>query len=147
MARPIPPRLEQFKHIAADTVRFGDTDRIGHVNNAVFATYFETGRITLLHDPVIGIIPPGCTLVLARITIDFLAELQWGGMIKVATAVMELGTSSVSFIQALYKDGTCPARAESVVVLIDTATRRPRPWPEDARSKLEVLRLAADGHR
>jgi acyl-CoA thioester hydrolase len=33
-----------FENWVAESVRYGDTDRQGHVNNAVFATYSESGR-------------------------------------------------------------------------------------------------------
>ena len=33
-----------------DNVRFADLDPNQHVNNAVYATYFETGRVTLMKD-------------------------------------------------------------------------------------------------
>jgi acyl-CoA thioesterase FadM len=41
------PRLEDFPYRLTDNVRFADLDPNQHVNNAVYATYFETGRVTL----------------------------------------------------------------------------------------------------
>ena len=40
------PRLEDFPYRLSDNVRFADLDPNQHVNNAVYATYFETGRVT-----------------------------------------------------------------------------------------------------
>lgn len=37
-----PPRLEDFPYRQTDNVRFGDLDPNHHVNNATYATYFET---------------------------------------------------------------------------------------------------------
>ena len=34
-----------------DNIRYRDTDRQGHVNNAVLSTFPETGRVELLYDP------------------------------------------------------------------------------------------------
>jgi acyl-CoA thioester hydrolase len=34
-----------------DNIRYRDTDRRGPVNNAVFSTSPETGRVELLYDP------------------------------------------------------------------------------------------------
>ena len=42
--------LEAFPTQVTENIRYGDTDRQGHVNNAVYATYFESGRVDLLHD-------------------------------------------------------------------------------------------------
>ena len=44
------PRLEDFPYRLSDNVRYGDLDPNQHVNNAVYATYFETGRVTLMKD-------------------------------------------------------------------------------------------------
>jgi len=52
------PRLEDYPYRLSDNVRFADLDPNGHVNNAVYATYFETGRVTLVKDPSYGLMPP-----------------------------------------------------------------------------------------
>ena len=44
-------RLGDFAGQAYDKLRYGDTDRQGHVNNAVFATFMETGRVELIYSP------------------------------------------------------------------------------------------------
>ena len=51
------PRLEDFPYRLTDNVRFADLDPNGHVNNAVYATYFETGRVTLMKDHTRGLVP------------------------------------------------------------------------------------------
>ena len=38
----IPQDLKEFPLISADKLRYGDTDRQGHVKNAVFMTFLET---------------------------------------------------------------------------------------------------------
>ena len=53
------PRLEDFPYRLSDNVRFADLDPNQHVNNAVYATYFETGRVTLVKDRSNGLMPPG----------------------------------------------------------------------------------------
>ena len=44
------PRLEDFPYRISDNVRYADLDPNQHVNNAVYASYFETGRVTLMKD-------------------------------------------------------------------------------------------------
>ena len=53
------PRLEDFPYRLSDNVRFADLDPNGHVNNAVYASYFETGRVTLVKDRSMGLMPAG----------------------------------------------------------------------------------------
>ena len=67
MPSPKPPRLGDFPIRVSDVIRFGDLDRQGHVNNAVFATYFASGRVGLIYDPENGLQVPGATSVVARL--------------------------------------------------------------------------------
>src|SRR5262245_61578037 len=135
--RAAPPRLEVFPVRVPDLIRFADIDRQGHVNNAVFSTYFETGRVAIIHDAKEGLQVAGATSVLARVEIDFLRELHWPGTVEVGTAVAEIGRSSYVFVQAIYRDGLCGATARSTMVLIDAATRRARPLPPELIERLK----------
>jgi acyl-CoA thioester hydrolase len=122
-----------------DIIRFGDLDRQGHVNNAVFATYLESGRVGIMYDAEHGLQVAGTTTVLARIEIDFIRELHWPGTLEVGTAVAAIGRSSYTFGQAVFHDSACAATARTTLVLIDAATRRPRPLPPDLIARLEQL--------
>jgi acyl-CoA thioester hydrolase len=122
-----------------DKLRYADTDRQGHVNNAKFATFLETGRVAFLYDPAAPLAPPGCEFVLARLAIDFLAELRWPGAVDIGSAILTLGRSSVTIGQGLFVGDHCVAAAESVVVLTDTTTRRSTPMPESVRARLTAL--------
>jgi acyl-CoA thioester hydrolase len=130
---------ESFPARTFDKLRYGDTDRQGHINNAVFATLFETGRVSVFHDPAQPLLAPGRSFVIARIIIDYKAELFWPGTVEIGTAVKAVGNSSVTFSQALFQAGKCAATAESVVVQIDTATRRSAPLDDAAKIRLAAL--------
>jgi acyl-CoA thioester hydrolase len=134
-------RLEDFPIRVPETIRFADMDRQGHVNNAVYPTYFETGRVGLIYDPENGLQVEGCTTVLARLEIDFLKELRWPGTVEVGTAIEEIGRSSYVFAQAIFHGGACAARGRSTMVLIDRATRKATPLPAELVGRLERLRL------
>src|SRR5664279_3987023 len=121
------PRLEDFPYRLSDNVRFGDLDPNQHVNNAVYATYFETGRVTLMKDRSLGLIPEGLTWIMVRLDIHFRAELRWPGKIELGLAVTKLGRTSVTFEQAVFSEETCVASAQAVTVLIDERTRKPTP--------------------
>jgi acyl-CoA thioester hydrolase len=137
--RPGLPRIEDFPVRVPDIIRFADMDRQGHVNNAIYPTYFETGRVLRIYDPQEGLQVEGCTTVLARIEIDFLKELRWPGTVEVGTAIAEIGRSSYVFAQAVFHDGACAARARSTMVLIDRATRKARPLPPELVARLKRM--------
>jgi acyl-CoA thioester hydrolase len=121
------PRLEDFPYRLTDNVRFADLDPNEHVNNAVYATYFETGRVTLMKDQGYGLMPPGLAWIMVRLDIHFRAELRWPGTIEMGLGVAKFGRTSVTFEQVVFSAGTCVASAQSVSVLIDENTRRPTP--------------------
>jgi acyl-CoA thioester hydrolase len=128
-----------FRQWTFDKLRYGDTDRQGHVNNAVFATFCETGRVTFLYDPEDPFAPPGTEFVVVRLTLDFRAELHYPGRVDIGTRLLSLGRSSFHVGQGIFKDGTCHATAESVMVLLDQKTRRAVPLPEALRTRLNQL--------
>ena len=125
------PRLEDFPYRLSDNVRFADLDPNQHVNNAVYATYFETGRVTLMKDHSFGLMPPGLAWIMVRLDIHFRAELRWPGSIEMGLGVAKLGRTSVTFDQVVFSEGTCIASAQSVSVLLDEATRKPKALTEE----------------
>ena len=125
------PRLEDFPYRLTDNVRFADLDPNQHVNNAVYATYFETGRVTLMKDRSYGLMPQGVTWIMVRLDMHFRAELRWPGTIEMGLGVVKFGRTSVTFDQAVFSEGQCVASAQSVSVLIDEATRKPTPLTEE----------------
>ncbi len=129
-------QISDFAFRTPDKIRYGDTDRQGHVNNAVFATFFELGRVEMLFEPSAPPLEPGTAVVIVRLAIDFKAEINWPGEVMIGTRVAGVGRSSVRIEQALFQNGKCAATAESVIVLMDEATRRSRPLPEAARAWL-----------
>jgi acyl-CoA thioester hydrolase len=139
------PRRQDFPHWATDTIRYGDLDRQNHVNNAVFSTYLETGRVMVLRDPACGLWAPGTEFSLVRAVIDFRGELRWPGTVDIGTAVARLGTSSLTFAQAVFQGETCAASAETTVVLVDAETRRPRPFPVEVADRIRASMPRAPG--
>ena len=121
------PRLEDFPYRLTDNVRFADLDPNQHVNNAVYATYFETGRVTLMKDRSYGLMPQGVTWIMVRLDMHFRAELRWPGSIEMGLGVAKFGRTSLTFDQVVFSDRKCVASAQSVTVLIDESTRKPTP--------------------
>ncbi|UJQ94013.1 acyl-CoA thioesterase [Mariluticola halotolerans] len=130
------PTLADFPGRTFDKLRFGDTDSVGHVNNAVFSTLFETGRVTLLYQDNPVPVEDGFGFVLAHISIDFIGEILWPGQVDIGTGIARIGRSSVQFTQALFQNGQCVARATSTIVLTNRTTRRSHPMPETILASL-----------
>lgn len=140
-ARKAPPPLSDFPSRTTDIIRYGDLDPQGHVNNAVFATYFETGRVNMFRRPDLGIGVSGSTLILARTEIDFLRELRWPGTVEIGTGIAAFGRSSFTVRQAIFRDGECAATGQATMVQFDLATRRPRPLDEGLVERLRPFMM------
>jgi acyl-CoA thioester hydrolase len=140
------PRLEDFPYRLTDNVRYADLDPNQHVNNAVYATYFETGRVTLMKDLSYGLVPPGLTWIMVRLDMHFRAELRWPGTIEMGLGVAKFGKTSVTFDQVVFCEGKCVASAQSVSVLIDESTRKPTPLTAEIIAKFQPwLRRGVNG--
>lgn len=122
-----------YSHWTPVTLRFGDTDGLGHINNAVFATLLESGRIPLLHDKSGWLEGPGRYWVIANLNINFVAEIHYPGTVEVGTSVEGFGTSSMKLRQAIFQDGKCCSTSSSTCVLIDRESKKGTPIDQDLR--------------
>ena len=129
------PRLEDFPYRLSDNVRFADLDPNQHVNNAVYASYFETGRVTLMKDRSYGLMPDGVAWIMVRLDMHFRAELRWPGTIEMGLGLVKFGRTSVTFDQVVFSEGKCVASAQSYSVLLDEATRKPKVLTPEIKAK------------
>lgn len=125
-----------FRFWTKEKIRYADTDRQGHVNNAVFATFCESGRVALFYEAGEKLAPPGCEFVIARLELDFRAELRWPGQAEIGTTVLDIGRTSFRLGQGIFSGESCAATAETVIVLLDSTTRRATALPDTTRAGL-----------
>ena len=109
-------------------VRFSDCDPMGHVNNAAYSTYLEQARIGVL-----GGLQP---FILARVEIDFRAELRSGETIEVRTRCPRVGTKSFDLEHQIWTGDRLAAEAKSVLVGYDYGTGTTVRLSDDLRRKL-----------
>ena len=131
------PRLEDYPFRLSDNVRFADLDPQYHVNNVVYSTYFETGRVTLMRNPAYGLMPEGMSWMLVRLAIDFRAEVNWPGIVELGLGVARIGRTSVAYKQVVFSEGKCAASCEAVTVLVNKQTRKPTALPDDLIAKFD----------
>ncbi|WP_159953119.1 thioesterase family protein [Rhizobium sp. 18065] len=130
------PRLDDFPCRSYDKLRYGDTDRQGHVNNAVFATFLETGRVEMIYASDEPLLEDGFSFVVAKLEINYLAEILWPGTVDIGTRIVKVGRSSVTMQQAVFQNGVCCASAETVVVHFDQATRKSHAFSDAQKARL-----------
>lgn len=111
-------------------VRFGDTDALGHVNNAVYASYAELGRI----DYIARLGLPSTGFILARLVMDFRRQVKLGEKCRITTQIARVGTTSMTMRQVMYAAEEVACEYEAVVVWFDYQSNRPVPIPADQRA-------------
>ena len=119
-------------------VRFRDIDAMGHVNNAVYATYMEEAR-TAYFDAVLDASLAAVDSVLANLRLDFRRPVELDDELTVAVRVPELGRSSIPMEYEIRADGEVAAVGEAVQVAIDPETGSSRPIPDEWRDKIEAF--------
>ena len=130
------PRLADFPHQVRDIVRFRDMDAQGHVNNAAYSTYFETGRVVMFRDPDLSVGIANVTFVLVHADIHFLRELHWPGDLTVGTALAKFGRRSFVVTQGVFQGEDCAAFGTFTMVTMNKTTREPIPLPEAVIARL-----------
>jgi acyl-CoA thioester hydrolase len=135
----IARRLADYPIRTIEKLRFADTDRNGHITNSVFAVCCQNARMELLCDPRRVPVPSNTQFVVARLVLDFRAEMHWPGTVEIGTRIEQVGRSSVTLSQGLFVGGECIAVSESVVVLMDTATRGSAPLSHNAVCALRAI--------
>ena len=133
--------LKDYPLQAHDKLRYSDTDRQGHINNAVFSTFLETGRVELLCSPEEPLLPDNASFVIARLNLQLLAEMHWPGTVEIGSAITQIGNSSIHLTQSLFQNGICTATAETVIVQVDNTTHRSCPLTDSARAILASYQL------
>lgn len=111
-------------------IRFGDTDALGHVNNAVYASYAELGRVDFVTK--LGLSSTG--FILARLAMDFRKQVKLGEPCRITTEIVRMGTTSMTMRQVMYASEQVACEYEAVVVWFDYATNRPVPIPAEQRA-------------
>jgi acyl-CoA thioesterase FadM/GNAT superfamily N-acetyltransferase len=132
-------RLDDFALRTFDKLRYGDTDRQGHVNNAVFTTLLETGRVEMIFGGESPLPDPGCAFVIGRLELDFIGEILWPGRVQIGTRIRSIGRSSLRIEQGLFQQERLVAWAESVLVQINEASRKSQAFSPELIAKLRNL--------
>jgi len=145
MAAAPPPRRDAYPLVRAIPTRWMDNDAYGHVNNVVYYSFFDTavnahlieaGLLDVAESPVFGLVAEtGCR---------YFAPVSFPDRVDAGLRVERLGTSSVRYDIALFRNDELEAAAAGffVHVYVDRATRRPAPIPPATRAALETLLVA-----
>jgi acyl-CoA thioester hydrolase len=103
--------------------RISETDLLGHINNVAVVAWLEEGRSYMVREALgaFAQLPP---FILARIEIDYRAQLFFGEEVQVCSGVERLGNSSLVIRQRIDQRGALCVSGRSVLVHFDHGTQR-----------------------
>lgn len=144
MSRPTAETRDKFPLFRPLQTRWADNDVYGHMNNVVHYALFDTaingwlierGLLDFKSGSMIGlVVETGC---------HYFAEMAFPDRVDAGIGVERIGTSSVTYRLALFRndDTSASAQGRFVHVYVDRQTRRPQPLGSDWRRALESAQL------
>jgi YbgC/YbaW family acyl-CoA thioester hydrolase len=131
--RGVPPKTYETDL----QIRFGDTDAMGHVNNAKIVTYLELGRVGFFSDVLGAERVEDYRFILAEVACRYRIPILLQDRVRVRMHISDVSRSSFRFRCELFdpRDGRVFVEAETVQVMFDYAAGRPCPIDETFLSK------------
>jgi len=115
-----------------ETVRFRDLDSLGHMNNAVYATFLEQARLHFLGSNGAHVE----NMILARLEIDFRSPVELGETIAIHVQPTRIGTKSFDLEYVMRAADRVVAEAKTVLVAYDYARARSVEIPDEWKERL-----------
>lgn len=122
--------------------RWNDNDMYGHINNAVYYTWFDTLVNSFLIEQ--GVLDPAKSKVIGLVVdtgCQYYAPLSYPETVTAGLRAAKIGTSSVRYEIGLFKEGATEVCAEGhfVHVYVNAKTRKPKPVSSKMRACLETI--------
>lgn len=127
--------MEEYPYTTEVDVRFRDLDMMGHVNNAVYATYLEEARVAY-YDDVLSVTVDELSFVLANLEIEYRRPIKHGEEVRIGLRTAGISDRSMTTEYLIEADGDAAATAESVQVAVDE-NGDPTEVPDDWRKEIE----------
>ena len=102
--------------------RFSDTDALGHINNTVFAVWFEGARqgVFRIFTPELDL--QHWPLIIASIKLDYHAQTHYGAEVEIRTYISRIGGSSFDVYQEAWQNGVKTVSGTAVMVQFNYAS-------------------------
>lgn len=131
--------IDRFKYKATIELRFGDFDMMGHVNNAVYFTYMEAGRIKYWRQAIqwdwrkTGV-------VIGKASIKYVLPIFLEDKIHMYVRTSRIGTSSFDLQYLIVKvqngEELICSKGMTTCIAFDYNLKKATPIPEQERSKM-----------
>lgn len=133
------PNPADFKHRVLVQTRFNDVDILGHINNTVYFSFYDTGKAYYFNSVRNGKMNwRKVETVIANVNCAYINSMYFGEQIEVCTRCLEIREKSFILQQMLVEkeSGQIKSICETVMVSIDTDDLHSIPVPDDWRKAL-----------
>lgn len=131
--------LQDFRHHVPVQLRFNDIDILGHLNNTVYFSLYDTGKALYMKD--LGLRAAGQSVpdtVIANINCSYIKPIHFDDKIEVLTRCKSIGNKSYTLQQVLVDDkGDVRSICETVMVRFDNNTGLTTEVTAEERGKIE----------
>lgn len=136
----VTDRRPPFKYSAVTRVWFSDTDAQGVVYYGRYLPYFDHAR-TEYHRHLGKVLLAGFEFVMRASNVEYRAPAQFDDPLECFVRVSRFGRTSATYEYATYRlpGEELMVTATQTVVLIDIATRRPVPIPDEVRDVIRAF--------
>ena len=144
--RPLPAaRWAGGWYVVPWQVIFRDLDTFGHVNNAVYFTYFEIARTALWLDLTGGKLSTDVGFIVVRAECDFRHQLSMEP-IEIAVRIGDMRTTSFDTHYEIHtvRRRQIAATGKVVVVLFDWKTQSKKAIPDELREKVRLFQKGSE---
>jgi len=142
MIRRDRPTRHGWKHLTPMQTRWLDNDAYGHVNNTVYYTWFDTVvNAWLIRNRFLDQQNGDGINLVVETSCSYFESLAYPETVEIGLKVERIGTSSVEYALAVFREGAERASAlgRFVHVHVDRASGKPKPIPDDMRAALQAL--------
>jgi acyl-CoA thioester hydrolase len=95
-------KLSDYKYKTPIAIRFSDIDAVGHVNNAIYLTYFEEARLNYWHEAICWNLRENGVIV-GRSEVNYLKPITLQDEIACYVRTTRIGNSSFDIMHVLVK--------------------------------------------
>ncbi len=134
---------DDFKFSVEIPVRFSDMDSLGHVNNAVYLSYFEEGRVHYFRK--LFDLPSNDTSTLSMIVLEihctYKTPAYYGETLRVYTKVgwMKNKSFEMQYLITERVSGRTIAEGSSIQVSYDYSNQKTIEMPKEFRTKISAF--------
>lgn len=128
-------QLQKFHHSVDIQIRFNDLDINGHVNNGVYHSYFDLGRMHFFNDVLRE---KTRTTLIAQVNTTYVKPLLIDDKICIKTKVIRWGNSSFDVLQAIFKQNSDFEELANynITTFVYHSNEKPAPIPEEWKTRV-----------